>query len=168
MNRRERLKSDGETHPILFYKAQNDWGAFSNFSDHSVILQHPFTGAWMEYPTGEHRYQAMKADNHEDHDYVIEVDNAGAAQRRGHQVSLRKGWGDDKFDLCWYVMLEVIEAKYIQHYDIRQILDFTHDRHIYEDSPTDDIWGWRYQYNYEGKNLLGECWMITRDKMALI
>lgn len=36
-------------------------------------------------------------------------------------------------------------------------------RRIYEDSPTDDIWGWRFQQSYTGKNLLGRCWMDVRE-----
>lgn len=33
---------------------------------------------------------------------------------------------------------------------------------IWEDSPTDDIWGIRHGPNYLGKNLLGKAWMNAR------
>jgi predicted NAD-dependent protein-ADP-ribosyltransferase YbiA (DUF1768 family) len=60
-------------------------------------------------------------------------------------------------------MLEVTTAKARQHADIGKALEVTFDRPIYEDSPVDDIWGVRYRNNYQGKNLLGRCWMETRD-----
>lgn len=164
MNQAERLEKDGAgADPLLFYKPGDDYGFFSNFSMHGIELTNPWTNERQIYITGEHRYQAMKADSQEDHDYVLEVDNPGAAQRRGRQVNLREGWGEDIAGLGWFVMLELITAKAIQHPSVGEILLVTGDRVIYEDSPTDDIWGWRHGPSHMGKNLLGRCWMQVRD-----
>jgi ribA/ribD-fused uncharacterized protein len=165
MTRSERLEQDKAVNPVLFYSPRNAWGEFSNFSEHTVRVLNPWTGEPYTYLTGEHRYQAMKADNEADHDYVCEVDNPGAAKMRGRQVSLRKGWGNDVDDLCYYVMLETVAHKLRQHTAVQERLYETYARHIYEDSPVDDIWGWRYEQSYTGKNLLGRAWMHVRYLM---
>src|SRR5690242_13489439 len=133
MNAEERLYLDGAEDPILFYKSSNPYGCFSNFSRHDVTLPNPWTGLPLSYPTGEHRYQAMKADNETDHDYVLFNDDPGGAQRRGRQVSLRKGWGERQGDLCWFVMTEVVTAKALQHLRVAEELIATGDSWIYED-----------------------------------
>lgn len=165
MKLEERLAADEAIDPLLFYSPRDPHGCFSNFSWHEILLPNPWTNELEVYLTGEHRYQAMKADNEEDHDYVLEVDNPGAAQRRGRQVGLREGWREDHLGLGYYVMLELILAKTLQHLDVQDELRTTGDRHIYEDSPTDDIWGWRHGPSYNGNNLLGRCWMQVRDML---
>lgn len=164
MNREERLKQDGVLgEPVLFYGPRSADGEGSNFSPHSIILPHPFTKRWTKYQTGEHRYQAMKATTEEEHDYVNRAFSPGQAKHRGREVLLRPGWGSDYGDYCWYVMFEVVLYKTRQNAAIEQWLRETADRHIYEDSPTDDIWGWRYAQDHRGKNLLGRCWMDVRS-----
>lgn len=56
----ERVLADGfgTREPVVFYG-----GNGSNFSRHKVRLLNPFTGRPFDYPTGEHRFQAMKATN---------------------------------------------------------------------------------------------------------
>src|SRR4051812_47701918 len=116
MDKQTRLENDGAVNPILFYNEPGDsFGIFSNFSRHSLELPHPFTAEMTIYLTGEHRYQAMKADNADDHDYVLEVDNPGAAKLRGQHVTLREGWGNNAYDLCWYVMVETVYTKTVQN-----------------------------------------------------
>ena len=167
MNLQERLELDGEVDPILFYKPGDEFGEFSNFSRHKIILPDPWTGKLRTYLTGEHRYQALKSSDQEGHDYVLEVDNPGAAQRRGRQVTLREGWREDHLGLGYYVMLELVTAKTVQHVVVQDALAMTSGCMIYEDSPVDDIWGWRHANNYSGNNLLGRCWMQVRDLLFL-
>lgn len=170
MNLEERIRADGfeGLEPVLFYLASHENGEGSNFSAHEIWLPHPFTGRIALYKTGEHRYQAMKADNPEPHEAIRRRPTAFAAKVAGGPRSkipnmrLREGWGDDYGDLCWYVMSELVLAKTLQHRDIYLWLKGTGLRPIYEDSPTDDIWGVRYRLDYRGKNLLGRCWMYVR------
>lgn len=164
MTKEERLAADGYAgiEPVLFYGPRNVNGMGSNFSLHSVRLPHPFTGVAALYATGEHRYQAMKATTFEEHEYVRLSSSSFEAKERGRIVELRDGWGDKYGDLCYYVMFETILDKIHRHSDVRRWLSSTERCPIYEDSPTDDIWGWRHSSDYRGRNLLGRCWMESR------
>jgi ribA/ribD-fused uncharacterized protein len=159
---------DRDVEPVLFYHATGRYGAFSNFSGHTVELQVPSQKRRRVYATGEHRFQAMKAITVKDHTWVAKAISAFDAKKRGgpRGIELRDGWGNDYGDLCWYVMLELVIAKAQQHPEVLRLLRRTGDRPIYEDSPTDDIWGWRYREDYRGKNLLGRCWMTARDLLS--
>lgn len=165
MNKAERLQLDGDPEPILFYDAADDYGQFSNFSPHAVWLPDPWLpGAQgRQYKTGEHRFQAMKAIRKEDHDFVADAGGPALAKQRGRSIYLREDWGDSQGTICWWVMLETIMAKVQQHDDIWDLLMFSENHWIYEDSPRDDIWGWRFGQSYAGKNLLGLCWMHVRE-----
>lgn len=181
MTLEERLKQDGYEgiDPILFFgkKKDKEFYWMSNFSAHAVILPHPFlsaatppdtysTGEFRAYSTGEHRFQAMKATNVDEHEYVRNAQNPVEAKKRGREIELREGWGNSYGDLCWYVMYETIWAKVAQTPPLRTRLMETVGRPIYEDSPTDDIWGVRFQQDYRGKNLLGRCWMDVRNAIV--
>lgn len=163
MNREDRLIQDGvEGEPLLFYGQRNEHGWASNFSRHGVRLMNPWTGQVTSYRTGEHRYQAMKATDRVDHDWVNDASTPGKAKDRGRTIRLREEWGADYGTFAWYVMFELVLAKALFYSDVKRALLATEDRHMYEDSPTDDIWGWRYENDYRGKNLLGRCWMGVR------
>lgn len=165
MTKDERLKQDGlkdGQSPILFYRPGDTYGEFSNFSRHDARMLHPFTHQLTAYPTGEHRFQAMKAITAPDHDYVNAAPNPSDAKTRGREIKLCNHWGDDTDGLCWFVMVELCLAKARQHPAIESALLLTTTDLLYEDSPIDDIWGWRYRNNYSGKNLLGRAWMMVR------
>ena len=167
MNREERMKKDGLVEEPIDYsgaKKSEATGYLSNFSPHSIWLPHPFNGEIIRYATGEHRYQAMKADNIDEHDWVNESSGPGESKSRGRQVDLRPGWDDG---LGYYVMVEIVRAKALTHGEILKKLLKTEGRALWEDSPTDDIWGIRYRDDYRGKNLLGKAWMQVRDEIYL-
>lgn len=155
----QRVHADGyrQAEPVVFYG-----GPFSNFSRHPITLVNPFTGKLREYMTGEHRFQAMKARAPETHDRVCMAGHPAEAKRLGRELLLRDGWGEDYGDLCWYVMVETVLAKATQWADVREALRQTGTRPIYEDSPTDAIWGVRSGPTFDGKNLLGRAWMYAR------
>lgn len=170
MNLQERLELDGYNpicdDPIFFYGKRNDYGEFSNFSPHEIQLLHPFTGLVQRYSTAEHRYQACKATNKTDHDIIRAQARPSDTKKLGRQIQLRESWGNDYGDLCWYVMFELVLAKFSQHDHLQKLLLSTDDRLIYEDSPTDDIWGIRYAQDYRGKNLLGRVLMEVREILS--
>lgn len=173
MDRAERLAADGygpgsPVQPILFYRPSDPFGWMSNYSRHPVRLRHPDTGEPIRYPTGEHRFQAMKAKTREAHDHVLAAETPDEAKKRGgpRGIELRDGWGSQYGTLCWYVMFEVVLTKAMQHSEIRDALAATGRTPIYEDSPTDDIWGWRTEQSYTGKNLLGRCWVGARNVLC--
>jgi N-glycosidase YbiA len=167
MNQADRLAQDGvEGEPILFYSEDDEYGCFSNFSDHSVVLPDRWGRENQWYKTGEHAFQARKMTTMVQHDQVRDARTAFHAKKcggpRGVGV-MRDGWGNNYGDLCWYVMLEVVTAKTIQHHEVWEALHDSRGQHIYEDSPVDDIWGWRFRNDYRGKNLLGRAFMTARD-----
>jgi ribA/ribD-fused uncharacterized protein len=169
-----RMKQDGLTEPpIEFYggKKSDPYGYMSNFSPYALWLPHPFAAPGepaVRYRTGEHRFQAMKARNESDHDYVNLAISPGDAKARGREINLRDGWDSSHNEtLAYYVMVEVVWAKAMAHSEILHSLLKTGGRSIWEDSPTDDIWGIRYRDDYRGKNLLGKAWMQVRDRLYL-
>lgn len=170
MNREERMEKDGLTEePIEFYGKNCEHNYFSNFAPLGLWLPHPFTGKKTWYKTGEHAYQARKAWTAEEHDHVNEADTPFESKKRGQAVALREGWDTGTrrtlYPLCYYVMIEVVWAKAIEHESVMGKLLNTDDRAIWEDSPTDDIWGIRYRGDYRGRNLLGRAWMEVREKL---
>lgn len=162
MNRAERLESDGAVDPVLFFGARNPNGIFSNFYPTAIVLPNPWTFQPVWYRTREHRYQAMKATTKAEHDYVAKSATAYQSKQRGREVTLRDGWGSTQDGICWFVMCECLVASVYQDTPTLDALTGTGLRHMYEDSPTDDIWGWRFEQSYTGKNLLGKAWMHTR------
>lgn len=166
MTREERLARDGFAgmEPVLFYGHRGtEWPYFSNFSRHSVWMIDPWTGKPTKYMTTEHRYQAMKSVDKEGHDYVWAAAGPGMSKKRGREVTLRDDWGETYGTFAYYVMLEAVMAKAAQHPCAKRDLLSTGLRPIYEDSPTDDIWGWRFENNHSGANLLGTAWMQVRE-----
>jgi ribA/ribD-fused uncharacterized protein len=170
MNRDDRLEVDGtsEDRAIFFYGAlgSSRFGCFSNFSRHVVLLSYPTDKRLVKtqayYPTGEHRFQAMKATSAGDHIAIAQASTPKEAKRLGRSIDLRPGWGDSYGDLCYLVMLEIVMTKARQHSDVMEALKLTGSKFIYEDSPIDDIWGVRKGDDYSGKNLLGLAWMQAR------
>ncbi len=162
MKKDQRLEKDGATgRYVVFYGSSDELGALSNFSDHSVTLPNPWTGKHTTYLTGEHRFQAMKATNARDHDWVSGSSSPYHAKRAGRVITLRSGWGNDVNCICWFVMCEIVMAKLCQNSDVFELLAGIRG-FIYEDSPIDPIWGWRMYANYSGRNLLGKAWMQAR------
>lgn len=162
MTKEERLALDKANNPILFYGPKDPYGWCSNFHNTSVWMFQPFDGQLVEYATREHRFQAMKATTLEDHEFVRRQPTPTAAKNSGRNILLRDGWGNNYGDLCWFVMFECVLESVIQNKNVKNNLIKTSDSTLYEDSPVDDIWGWRYQTEYTGKNLLGIAWMEVR------
>jgi ribA/ribD-fused uncharacterized protein len=178
MTKGERLKADGVTGAgsIIFYgpdEKKNEFAIFSNFANYGVWMEDPFTHQMRWYKTVEHRFQAMKAITAITHEAIANQPTAYKAKQAGSKRStvknhvLRPGWGNDYGDLCWYVMFEAVLAKAMQHPEMTDALldSYSDDEEplmIYEDSPTDPIWGWKIGDDYSGKNLLGKVLMQVR------
>lgn len=172
MNEQERIEQDQLTEPpIKFYGKNCEHNYFSNFSPDGLYLPHPFAQLnekLIYYKTGEHRFQAMKARNESDHDYVNLGSRPVDAKDRGRSIELRDGWDSPHNQpLSFYVMCEVVWAKAMEHEHIMKALLETGTRAIWEDSPVDDVWGIRYRGDYRGRNLLGKAWMQLRDRLYL-
>lgn len=139
-------------------------GPLSNFWPSPIVLPHPFRDELVTYEAIEIYFQALKATDAKDHDYVTSVPkltnpprpNCWEAKKRGRSIKLRPDWDDVRYD----VMVTGLREKFKHRY-LRAVLLSTGDREIREDSPTDFIWG----YRNGGQNLLGKALMQVREEL---
>lgn len=125
---------------------------FSNFSAHSVG----------QYATSEHAFQAKKATNRRDHDYVASALAPRSAKWRGRQIKLRDDWPEVKDPK----MLQVVLDKFLEHEDIADILVNTEKALLIEGNyHGDDYWGMIRDKdgNWTGQNVLGKTLMVVRE-----
>ena len=143
---------------IYFYKVNDDYGCFSNFSPHPINLQGTY------WSTVEHYYQAQKFVGTPDA-VVIPVIHAAptpeqaAALGRDRTRCVRPDWEQVKIQ----VMHEAVLIKFLTHIDIQTILISTGDRLIVENSPTDCYWG--CGGDKTGQNHLGKILMNVRQEI---
>jgi predicted NAD-dependent protein-ADP-ribosyltransferase YbiA (DUF1768 family) len=173
---------------ILFYNPVDEYGCFSNFSNHSVRI---YGRRWR---TSEHAYQAMKFENFEKiFDLIVKASSPGkaAAIGRNPEYKIRADWELDiscvqvrirnpkhsNFDINNATrdvlekvkdlyMYEIVLAKFSQHPALSQVLLGTEEKHIIEDSARDSYWGWGAQKT--GQNKLGKILMLVRNQLKHI
>jgi len=132
-----------------------EYRCFSNFSAHPVG----------PYATSEHGFQAKKATNQKDHDYVASAETPAAAKWRGKQIKMRADWDQVKDN----EMLHLVFNKFLQHRDIGDILIATGDALLIEGNYwKDDYWGMvkNEQGDWVGKNVLGITLMVVRKTLV--
>ncbi|MEM6503220.1 MAG: NADAR family protein [Cyanobacteria bacterium P01_C01_bin.89] len=143
---------------IYFYKANQAYGCFSNFSPHRVYLQ------GHSWATSEHFYQAQKFVNSPDEVLVSAIRQAAtpeeaAAIGRNPRHQIRPDWDQVKQE----VMYDAVKDKFQRHRSIRDILLGTNDERLIEDSPVDYYWGCGAKGN--GHNHLGRILMAVRGEL---
>jgi len=143
---------------IYFYKENQPYGCFSNFSPHGVTLQ------GHHWPTVEHFYQAQKFAGTPEGAVMAVIRQAAtpklaAALGRDPARSLRPDWDVVKRS----VMYEGVWEKFVTHGSIREVLLATGDEVLVEDSPTDYFWG--CGRDRTGQNHLGQILMAVRDRL---
>jgi len=137
---------------IMFYKVNDEYGCFSNFSRHGFELNGKY------WSTSEHYFQAQKFAGTE---YEEEIRLAATAMEaakfgRDRNKPLRKDWEQVKYN----IMKEAVLAKFRTHDDIREILLSTGDSEIIEKTTDDYYWG--CGSDGTGKNMLGKILMEVR------
>ncbi|MEG3859441.1 NADAR family protein [Microcoleus sp. herbarium12] len=143
---------------IYFYKVEEPYGCFSNFSPHEICLH------GQDWLTVEHYYQAQKFVGSPDRRLVAAiraVPTPQEAAKLGRDPShrMRDDWESVKFA----IMREAVLTKFLTHSDIQAILLATGDRLIVEDSPTDYYWG--CGCDGTGQNHLGKIMMSVRSEI---
>jgi N-glycosidase YbiA len=138
-----RLEPDGG---VYFYG-----GPLSNFAVTPIELDGEL------WPSVEHYFQAQKTAKPGDSEAIRRARTPRDGKRMGRIASSRSDWDELKVG----VMLHALRAKFTQHPPLRELLLSTGDRPIFEDSPTDRIWG----YRNGGLNLLGKALMQIRDEL---
>ena len=145
---------------IYFYKINNPYGCFSNFSPHSIELD------GVNWATVEHYYQAQKFLGTKFEDLMVQIQTAPTpeiAAQIGRKLEHQphSNWEHRKLE----VMYRGILQKFTTHLSIQQILIETNNAEIIEDSPVDHFWGCGSEGN--GANHLGRILMEVRDRLKI-
>lgn len=137
---------------IYFYKINDEYGCFSNFSRHGFEIGGKY------WKTSEHYFQAQKFIGTEYVEQVrlsstpMEAANIG----RDRSKPLRKDWEEVKDDIMRIAVLEKFKA----NVDIQKLLLSTREE-IIEKTTKDYYWGCGEEGT--GKNMLGKILMETRE-----
>lgn len=135
---------------IYFYYPNQPYAELMNFYKAQMVIE------GKEYATVEHYFQAVKATNENDHEFIRTSPTPKIAKERGRKITLRKDWESVKE----MVMLKALKAKFTQHTKLKEVLLSTGDAKLHEDSPKDMYWG------VKGKDRLGILLMIVREKLS--
>lgn len=119
--------------PILFYRLNEPYGEFSNFSPHPFRLKDKL------WPTTEHYFQAQKfaGTPHEEEIRLMASPMVAARAGRSRKRPLRADWATARED----VMREALRAKFAQHAALRELLLSTGDARLVEHTTNDSYWG---------------------------
>ncbi len=143
---------------IYFYKVNEPYGCFSNFSPHGIELQ------GMNWPTVEHYYQAQKFVGTADAALIpvihaVQTPDQAAALGRDRTRKVRPDWAGVKTQVMQIAVLK----KFLTHTDIQAILISTGDQLLVENSQTDYYWG--CGRDKTGQNHLGKIIMNVRQEI---
>lgn len=144
------------TEPISFYRLQDAYGEFSNFSPH------PFQLKGRTWPTTEHYFQAQKfpETEHEEEIRLAKSPMIAARMGRSRARPLRRDWEQVKED----IMREALRAKFTQHDALKALLLGTGDRPLIEHTRNDRYWG--DGGDGTGRNRLGVLLVELREILA--
>jgi ribA/ribD-fused uncharacterized protein len=140
---------------IYFYRTQDPFGEFSNFSRHPIKLKEK------TWPTTEHYFQAMKYEGTKREE---EIRNAGtpmqaAKMGRDRSIPMREDWERVKED----IMKEALIAKFTQYPKLTELILSTGDAPLFEASKIDSYWG--TGQDGKGQNRLGVLLMKVREEL---
>jgi N-glycosidase YbiA len=140
---------------ILFYRVNEPYGEFSNFSPHSFELKGRI------WPTSEHYFQAQKfaGTEHEEAVRLAKSPMIAARMGRSRQRPLRRDWEGAKDD----IMREALRAKFTQHAALKSLLLSTGAAELVEHTTNDRYWG--DGGDGKGKNRLGQLLMELREQL---
>ncbi|MDR3459229.1 MAG: NADAR family protein [Verrucomicrobiae bacterium] len=140
---------------ILFYRINEPYGGFSNFSPH------PFELKGKQWPTTEHYFQAQKfpGTEHEEAVRLAKSPMIAARMGRSRERPLRSDWETVKDD----IMREALAAKFAQHPPLRQQLLDTENAELIEHTTNDSYWA--DGGDGTGKNRLGQLLMELREQL---
>lgn len=137
---------------IKFYKVNDPHGYMSNYKKARFFV-HGRWWDWVEAP-----YQAAKTIVPAEIDAVFNVKTANESRLLGQKVTMRPDWDQVKYN----VMYECVQAKFLQHKDLRDQLMATGNEELIENSPVDYYWG--CGADGTGKNKLGLLLMQLRTE----
>ena len=141
---------------ILFYRQNDAYGEFSNFSAHPLKLKGKV------WPTAEHSFQAQKFADTEHEESVRRANTPSLAAKLGRSraLPLRADWETVKDD----IMREALRAKFEQHPKLKALLFSTGEAELIEHTRNDSYWA--DGGDGRGKNRLGELLMELRTQFT--
>jgi hypothetical protein len=156
-------KNKAESTEVRFYRAsEKPYGAFSNLYRREI----EFEGG--KFATSEHAYQAGKARKPEVRKWLMEAPSPALLAMAAHGLyvwDIHPDWSKIKFNR----MKRVLQAKFTQHEDLKQLLLSTGTARLVESATVDNavnrLWG---EVNGVGKNKLGELLMEVRAELAAV
>lgn len=142
---------------IMFYRTSDEYGGFSNFSNHSIYLD------GTKWRTVEHYFQAKKFQDDRLMFKIQMVKSPWEAAKLGRDRKnpLRPDWESIKDT----VMSRAVEAKFRQNKDVKELLLSTGNALIVEHTFNDSYWG--DGGDGEGKNKLGLILMSLRSQLLV-
>lgn len=155
LNKKYRIEHSYET--IRFYKVNDKYGCFSNFSKNPFILN------GIVYQTAEHYFQSQKFEGTELEKEIIlaKTPMEAAILGRNKKNPLRNNWEEIKNN----IMYDAVLGKFKQNEEIKNILLATGDSILIEATSNDYYWGEGNLKN--GKNMLGEILMKIRNELNI-
>lgn len=146
---------------VRFYRAsERPYGAFSNLYRREI----EFEGE--KFATAEHAYQAGKARKPEVRKWLMDAPSPALLAMAAHGLyvwDINSDWSKIKFNR----MKRVLQAKFTQHEDLKQLLLSTGTARLVESATVDNavnrLWG---EVRGVGKNKLGELLMEVRAELA--
>ncbi len=140
---------------IKFYRVNEAYGCFSNFSKHGFVIDGKY------WSTSEHYFQSQKFSGTKFEDEIRLSSSPMDAAKLGRDKSkpLRKDREKVKID----VMRKALFHKFNSHPDIKSILLSTENEIIIENTTDDYFWG--CVKNGTGKNMLGKLLMQLRKNL---
>lgn len=159
--------------PLDFYGRRREFPEGSNFHRARQVMPDPFRpGELVELDDNETWFNACKAANDRDFDWVCASASPAQAKRRGsrdgdrqddgtmRRIELRGDWDAVSFT----VMVVGLRVKFASPV-LRTKLQATGRRLLREASPTDRRWG--IGSDGGGANLLGQALMLVREEQRL-
>lgn len=136
---------------------ENIYGFYGKWRFLSNFYTSPFELEGKRYETVEHYYQACKAKDEQDHEYVRTAPTPGLAKHRGKRIPIREDWDENKI----HVMTQGIIAKFEQNPELGEKLARTSPGQLFETNTWGDTyWG---VCNGKGCNNLGKVLMFVRE-----
>ena len=140
---------------IKFYRLNEPYGEFSNFSAHPIDLN---GRVWL---TTEHFFQAQKFVDTEHEEAIRQAKSPMIAARMGR--SRERPLRPDREMVKEDIMRAALEAKFAQHSALRSLLLHTDDAELIEHTKNDNYWG--DGGDGSGKNRLGQLLMELRAQL---
>lgn len=137
---------------------RGDYRFLSNF--YAAPLQ--FNG--ITFPTVEHAFQAAKAVDPDERDYIASLESPVEARKAGKSVKLRDNWDEIKYGAMYLLVKKKFEDR-----NLRRRLTLTRQAYLIEgNSWHDTYWGQCTcdKHDMTGQNKLGEILMQIRTVCA--